>query len=382
MKKAQKTLLIVGRAIVVLAAALAMSGCFNADAETEEQSIAIRPVKAMQLTKAANSQIFEFPATAKAAREVKVSFQVGGPLVRLDVETGQKVEKDQLIALIDKRDFKIAVQTLKARLLASQAQLEEANLQYKRHKKLLKMNAVAKSQYDSAKAAFRMLSAQVKADAENLKATQNALTDTRLEAPFSGYVHQKFVENHETVAPGQAVISLVDLSTMEVEFGLPENLVGRVPEFNSFQVSFDAVSGKVFSAVLKEIGKKPDPTTRTYPMTIVLKKDAGDAVRPGMTAEVKIKLASREKHAHFIVPIQALFNHGGSNSCVWILDQEKGQVHRQAVMVGQLTPAGVEISGQLTPGQWVVTAGTHNLQEGMKVRLLPKTSQTNVGGML
>jgi multidrug efflux pump subunit AcrA (membrane-fusion protein) len=82
------------------------------------------------------------------------------------------------------------------------------------------------------------------------------------------------------------------------------------------------------------------------------------------------------------VPVQALFNHGGKTSLVWVFDTQNGVVRQQTVSVGNLTAEGVEITGELTPGQWIVTAGVHHLQEGQKVRILKKPSETNVGGML
>jgi RND family efflux transporter MFP subunit len=307
---------------------------------------------------------------------------VGGTLVCLNAETGQKVVKNQLIARMDPRDLKIAIKTLEARLAASRANLEEARLQHERFTNLFAQNAAAKAKYDSAKAAFLMLKAQVEADSESLKDAKNALTDTLLKAPFTGYVHRKFVENYETVALGQPIVSLVDLSTMEVELGLPEKFVNRVSEFQTYTVLFDAIAGKEFSATLKEVGKKPDPASRAYPMTLVLEKDAAAMVRPGMAARVRLKVAAGGEPSLFVVPAQALFNRGGKTSLVWIFDPESGVARQQTVFAGNLTPEGVEIAGKLTPGQWIVTAGVHHLQDGQKVRLLKKPSETNAGGML
>jgi RND family efflux transporter MFP subunit len=361
---------------------LSIGGCLDAQGEIVEKPAITRPVKAIQLPTPKNAHTLAFPATAKAAREMNCSFRVGGTLVRLNAETGQKVVKNQLIARVDSRDFKIAIKTLEARLAASRAKLEEASLQYKRFTSLFAQDAAAKAKYDSVKAAFLMLKAQVEADSESLKDAKNALTDTRLKAPFTGYVHRKFVENHETVAVGQPIVSLVDLSSMEVELGLPEKLVNRVSEFQTYTVLFDAIAGKEFTATLKEVGKKPDPASRSYPMTLMLDKDAVAMVRPGMAAKVRLRVAAGDEPSPFVVPVQALFNRGGKTSLVWIFDPESGVVRQQTVSAGNLTPEGVEITGKLKPGKWIVTAGVHHLQDGQKVRLLKKPTETNAGGML
>jgi RND family efflux transporter MFP subunit len=324
-----------------------------------------------------------FPATAKSPQEVRLSFRVGGPLIGLNAENGQKVVKGQMIARIDPRDFEIAIKTLEAKLAASKAHLEEATLEYNRYANLFKHNAAAKAKYDNTRAAFQMAEAQVKADTESLANAENDLIDTRLIAPFTGYVNHKLVENHEIVTPGQPIISLVDLKTIEVALGLPEDLVGRLPDFESYQVAFEAVPGSEFAATLKEVGKTPDATSRAYPLTLILERAANTLVRPGMAAQVRINVSADARERRFKVPVQALFNPGGDKSSVWIFDAQTQTVRPQEVWVEKLNrQQGVEVSGDLTPGQWVVTAGVHHLQPGQKVRLLKKPPKTNVGAML
>ncbi len=362
---------------------LSTSGCLEGTSDASLKKEIIRPVKVMKILQEKNAREFTFPATADSVREVKLSFRVNGPLVRLDMETGQEVEKGQLVAAIDSRDFTIAVKTLEARLASSRARLQEASLQYERYTNLIAHDAAAQAKYDTARAAFQMAQAQVKADAEGLKNAKNALKDTKLIAPFTGYTHHLFVENYETVTAGQPIISLVDVSTLEAELGLPENLLGRVPEFTDYKVVFDAVPDKVFSAKFKELGKKPNPASRSYPMTLVIEKTAGQWVRPGMTAQVRISLPTQNNKPQFIIPIQALFNRGEENSSVWVFEPEKSMVRQQMLTVVRLEAQGAQVVGKsLSDGQWIVVSGVHHLKEGQKVRRLVPPSETNVGGML
>lgn len=368
--------------IMIGMSSLFLVGCNDAGAEFSEKKLNIRPVKAFKLSAPSNKRVLSFPAAAKAAREVDLSFRVSGTMVQLNAETGLKVNKGQLIASLDERDFDIRIKSMEAKLAASKAQLAEAVLQYKRHEKLLVYNAVSRSQYDSLKAAYLMYKAQVEADEKSLEDARNALIDTKLEAPFTGFVHQEFVENHEAVSAGKPVVSLVDLSTIEVELGLPEDLLNRIPEFQSYSVAFDAVPGKLFSASFKEAAEKPNPTTHAYLVTLVLEKAAVEQVRPGMAATVSINVSSNGEEKRFVVPTGALFNRGGKDSLVWIFDEEESTVRSLPVKAEKVTREGVEITGGIKSGQWIVTAGVHHLQDGMKVRLVRKPSETNVGGML
>jgi len=368
-------------AIVGLMAGI-MGGCGDSGAHTDISPKAVRPVKAIRLTRIVGDHALVFPATAQSLQEVRLSFRVGGPLIGLNAENGQKVVKGQRIARIDPRDFEIAIKALEAKLAASKAHLEEATLQHNRYATLLKRDAAAKAKYDNAKAVFLIAQARVEADIESLTDAKNDLIDTRLTAPFTGYVNDKFVENHEIVNPGQPIISLVDLKTIEAVLGLPEDLVGRLSDFESYQVAFEAVPGSEFAATLKELGKTPDPTSQAYPLTLILEPAANTLVRPGMAAQVRIKVSADAGKDRFAIPVQALFNPGGDKSGVWIFDARTQTVHPQEVRVEKLRRQRVEISGDLAPGQWVVTAGAHHLQPGQKVRLLQKPSKTNVGAIL
>lgn len=381
MSKPKNITMWLGLAIAGLMAGF-MSGCMDSGAQADIAPKAVRPVKAMQLTRMGGDHALIFPATAKSPREVRLSFRVGGPLIGLNAENGQKVVKGRMIARIDPRDFEIAIKTLEAKLTASKARLEEATLQYNRYANLLKQNATAKARYDSTLAAYQIAKAQVKADTESLVDARNELIDTRLMAPFTGYVNDKFVENHETVSPGQPIVSLVDLKTLEVVLGLPEDLVARLSQFESYKVIFEAIPATEFSASLKEVGKTPDPASRAYPLTLILEPAATALVRPGMAARVRINVSADDRKDRFAIPVQALFSSGGDNSSVWVFDPKAQTVSRRAVRVETLNRHHVEISGDLTPGQWIVTAGVHHLHPGQKVRLLQTPPQTNVGAML
>jgi RND family efflux transporter MFP subunit len=383
MRKSKRLPMPLGAAIAIVGLiAGIMGGCVDSGAHTDIAPKAVRPVKAIRLSHIAGDHALVFPATAQSPQEVRLSFRVGGPLIGLNAENGQKVLKGQMIARIDPRDFEIAINTLEAKLASSKAHLEEATLQYNRYANLFKQNAAAKAKYDNARATFQMAEAQVKADIESLSHAKNDLIDTRLTAPFTGYVNDKFVENHEIVTPGQPIVSLVDLKTIEAVLGLPENLVSRLSDFESYQVAFEAVPGSEFAATLKEVGKTPDPTSRAYPLTLILEAAAPPLVRPGMAAQVRIKVSADAGKDLFAIPVQALFNSGGDTSSVWIFDAQTQTVHPQEIRVEKLSRQGVEISGNLASGQWVVTAGVHHLQPGQKVRLLPKPSKTNVGAIL
>ncbi len=355
------------------------SGCGPSDAKQKPAEAVLRPVKAIQLSSPAANRKLNLPGVAKAVRDTNLSFRVGGPLITLRVDTGAYVEKGQVVAEIDPRDFQIRVNTSKAKLNSSSAQLAEAKLQYDRYAKLIKTKAVAQAEYDRVKASFEVASAQHQSDAKALEDAKNALADTVLKAPFSGVIDERFVDNHEKVQQGQPIVSLVDITAMEVNLALSEDLMPLTNDFASFNCVFDALPGRSFKAALKEVGQKANAASRTYPLILSLDKSAVSLVRPGMSAEVTVGLSDSDDSGSYVVPLTALANKKAQETIVWVVDENSGRLSQVPVKLMGLRDAGAEIKGSLTDGQWIVTAGVGSLRPDMVVRLLDKAAKTNIG---
>ena len=343
----------------------------------------VRPVKVYELKKNENRRIRKFPGTARALQHTKLSFRVGGPLTTLNAETGRYIKKGDVIARIDPRDFKIRINTMEARLAAAKANCAEAKLQYDRYRQLVADNAAAEADFDRVKAAFENAEAQVNAESKGLEDAHNALQDTTLYTPFSGYMHHQYVENNEMVEAGQPIVSIVDLAATEVRIAIPEDLLPAVERFESYTCRFAALPEKAYPAKFKEIGKQPNPSNRTYPLTLVIDEDAPLPIRPGMAAEVAITIKEKNGQPKFVVPMAALVNGSDRQSFVWLVDPEAGKLKRQPVTVGAARQNGfIEISGNLAAGQLIASAGAHTLTADQKVRVMTPPSETNIGNEL
>lgn len=371
---------------LVLLAPFLLLGCASETTdESGEKPIIeqVRPVKAYELKQADTRKVLSFPGTAKALQDAKISFRVSGPLVALDVDTGQFIKKGSIIARIDSRDFKLRINTLKARLSASRADYTETKRQLDRYKTLVSENAAAKATYDQIKAAFEKAEAQVKANTRELENAQNALADTSLYAPFSGFVHHQYAENNEMVQAGNPIISMVDLSAIEVKIAVPEDLMPAVDRFESYICRFSAVPGKTFDARFKQIGKQPNPSNRTYPLTLVIEKSENILIRPGMAAEVSITIREKNGKPVFAVPMAAVVNPSDRQSFVWLVDPDAERLKRKRVTIGSARSNGfIEISGDLKSGQLIAGAGAHTLTADQKIRVMKPTSETNIGNEL
>jgi RND family efflux transporter MFP subunit len=383
-----------------------------------------RPVKAMRIHSDGGVVCRTFPSRTEATEEVQLAFRVPGQIFELPVNVGQRVEKGELIAQLDTRDYKIRVRSLasgieeakatlkamkagaraedinvlEAELKGAESALNEAKLRYDRYDNLHQTNAVPKSAFDEASAGYDMARARVEVIRQNLQkgktgarqedieamtarieslqaqldAATSALDDTSLKAPFTGYISTKYVNNFQNVPAGQPIVKLQDLSKLEITVGLPEDLITRSKYFQSISCSFEAFPGRTFEARIKEIGTEASQQTQTYPVTVILDQPKDVELLPGMTADVRIALApsSNPGHHPLELPATAVFTDQSGKQLVWVFDEQSSTVRQREVEVGAMTSGGINVLEGLKSGEWVVTAGVHYLQDGKKVRLL------------
>ena len=343
--------------LLFLASLILYIGCKKKEEVKVEQ---IRPVKALQAQTAADLLSRGLPAVSAEHREVDLSFRVSGPLIKLNVEIGTAVKKGQLIAEIDPRDYEVAI-------IGAEGRMNQAKAEEQRYKNLYKKGSVSKNEYDIKLANY--LEAKVRYDN-----SVNALTDTKIYAPFSGFIGEKLVENFQEVAARETIATILDLSKIEIHTHIPENLAIFFPQFKTYHVVFDAYPSKQFTATLKEAGKTPDPAG--YPLSLYLdyKLSATSEYKipPGLTCGVDIILANAEGTTSFIVPLSAVFEGAKPNNpAVWVMDKSTSTVSKRNVSVGSLVShSSIEIREGIQSGEWIITAGVHQLTEGQKVKPL------------
>lgn len=404
-------------------------GCRKAASEPE----AIRPVRAVKVGDSKAILGREFPGRAKARHEVDLSFRVSGPLVSLPVNVGSQVKKDDVIAVIDPRDFQAAlksaegnlsaalanlsamergaraeeVEQLKAALAQAEAEYRKAAADHERSTQLLRKAVLSREEFDTTLARRDVTAAQVTKAKEDLniglkgarledldakraevKALEAAVDDAKnqldysvLKAPFDGIVAAKYADNFQTVQAKQPIVRLLDFSKVEVTVQVPESLIGLAPRVKKVSCRFDTFPGREFLGQITKIGSEASQTTRTYPVTVAIDQPGDVQILPGMAAIVRAEPEEGEMGAEedLVVPPSAIFTdesgRTGQQSYVWVAGGDGGKVSRRAVTTGELTPVGIAVTEGLKTGEWVVTSGVHSLREGQQVRIAQEGSR-------
>ena len=325
-----------------------------------------QPVKVFKVdAESSNLTKKVFTGLVKESREVKLAFQIPGPLVKLNVDEGEFVKKGDVVAMLDERDYQV-------HLASANANYENAKLQAERYTALFEKKSTSKSVYDQTQAAYKLAKA-------HKDAAENALNDTKIRAPFSGYVQSLYAENFEKIGAGQPIISLLDLSHLELVVALSENDYLESNLFTNFKCQFEHFPNTNFDLNLIDIERKPN-RDNFYKMRLNIDTKKMQIV-PGMVASLSTYLKS-DGNTMNKVPSGAVFSEKGK-SFVWKFNPKKGCVERKEVKLKSFDSNGmISIEKGVADGDFIVSAGIHNLREGQKVKMLNKKANSNIGGQL
>jgi RND family efflux transporter MFP subunit len=311
-----------------------------------------------------------FSGTAEADVEVSLSFRVSGNIQRLLVQRGDRVEEDQLIAELDPTDYELQVQEAEASLIQAEARARQAESDYDRVRGLYENRNAAKADLDAARAEAESARAQIDASVKRLEQARAQLSYSRLRAPTAGSIAFVPVEVNENVNSGREIALLTAGSRPNVNVAVPESLIGEIQQGEDATVTFDAFPGSQFSAVVTKVGVAATDLAATFPVTVQL-REANEAVRSGMAANVSFTFGSEDERERYILPPHAVLE-DRDGRFVFIVEPQasgSGVVIRKPVTVGDITGEGLEVLSGLSEGDRVVTAGVSQIHDGLEVEL-------------
>ncbi len=297
--------------------------------------------------------------------EVKISPEVPGEIIELPVKEGNKVKKGDLLVVIKPDIYQstlsrieATLNTQKARLAQADAQLIEKELNYQRAKQLLEKKTIPKSEFETVEAAWKVALSEVQAARYSVKSAESSvressenLTKTKIFSPIDGTVSKLNVEKGEKVVgtnqfAGTELMTVADLSTMEVKVEVNENDIVKVQKNNTAIIEIDAYLKRKFKGIVTEIassanvqGTTVDQVTNFNVKILLLSKSYQDLIEkdtikypflPGMSATVEIQTDTRK--GIISVPIQAVTTRGDDGTIKKAADQmEKEGVNDTSV---------------------------------------------------
>ena len=229
--------------------------------------------------------------TLSAIGTVEVGTQVSGTLKQILVDFNDHVKKDQLLAVLDKRVLKSAVQDARANLMKARAQEELAKADFKRSKRLYDDKLVSEQEFVQAKTTLEISKASVISAETSLNRAQTNLNYAEIRSPIDGTIIQRNVEPGQTVAASFSTPTLflvaADLSKMEIQALVDESDIGQIRLDQSARFTVEAYPDKSFSGTVKQIRLQPSTVNNVVNYTVIVNADNPDhLLLPGMTTTV------------------------------------------------------------------------------------------------
>ncbi|MEO7411213.1 MAG: efflux RND transporter periplasmic adaptor subunit [Sphingomicrobium sp.] len=291
----------------------------------------------------------EAVGTANANEQVTLSAPVTERLVRLNFDDGGYVRRGQTVAVL-------AQGQETAQLAEAQAVSRNANQQLSRIDALRQRGFATKTSLDAQVA----LSAAARAQAAEARAS---IGDRVIAAPFSGWVSLRSISPGAIVAAGTEIATISDVSTIKVDFPVPETLLPVLRPGLPIVVTSAAWPNQPFRGTIANIDPVIDPNTRSVVVRAEL-PNPDRRLRPGMLLTVGIDTAPR---AGLSVPELAVVGEG-DRRFVYLIDGA-GKAKRTEVRTGARMAGRIEIVSGLRAGQKVVTEGVIKLTDGMQVKV-------------
>jgi len=283
--------------------------------------------------------------------------EVGGRVSQIMFKDGQRVKKGQLLVQFDD-------QLPVAQLMQAKAEMSIAQANHTRNKELVSQNFISKRSLDESEAALQVAEAK-------LSLAQATLQRLKVLAPFDGVAGLRQINVGDYLKDGADMVNIEDIDAVLLDFRLAERFQTKIKPGQKAQVSFDALPGKQFTAVVQAIDPLIDANGRSIGVRGCI-DNRQMQLRPGMFARVSAVFGERENA--MVIPEEAIVPQGGRAFVVKVVagaNNDEQISERVAVKVGLRQPGKVEILEGLSVGDTVVVAGQQRLQkDGTVVKVI------------
>ena len=346
----------------LLVASLVLAGC---SPQTETAAPQPRPVRTVTVEQREAGAAITLTGRIEAEDEVALAFRISGRVLENDRKLGDRIEAGQVVARLESQNERNSLRAAQANLVAAQGQLTQARNHFERQDTLLKQGWTTRANHDQAKQALQTAESQVDAAEAQMKTAYDLVSFTELKADAPGVVTAVGPAAGEVVQAGQMIIRLARRGGRDAVFDVPAQVIRSAPTDPRITVNLaDDLSVKTTGRV-REIAPQADPVTRTFAVKVGL-NDPPAAMRLGATVTGRME---GESVPVIDIPATALTKLN-SQPAVWIVDPSTRTVSIRNVDVLRFDPARVAVSGGLSTGEVIVTAGVQALHPGQKVRLL------------
>ncbi len=325
------------------------------DASNAPEVVKIINVEVQSLTPSSFEEFIRLTGAVKAEHDVTLSAEEPGRIERFFVDKGDKVRKEQRIAQIDD-------DLLRATLAEAVAESSLAWQQFERQREVWEQHKIG-----TEIAYLERKRGAAQADAR-LTLLRKRLENTLILAPFDGVLEQRYVDADELVAPGTAVVRVLDPHNLKLSVGVPERYAPDVGVGSRAYIVFDVLPGHEFEGTVKFAAAAVDPVSRTFEVEIAL-ENPQRRIKPEMIANVRIV-----RHAYdavLVAPQQAVRRVERGFVAFVAASSEQGPIAEERLLtLGPSYANRVVVEKGLSPGDRLIVRGQTQVAQGSRIHVV------------
>ena len=247
--------------------------------------------------------------TLAAVETVEIGTQVSGTIDKLMVDYNDTVEKGQVLAVLDQSLFNASVENVKAGVLKAQAELQQAEAEYKRNKPLHEKGYISEQEFLPIRTEVDMQKASLLSAEASLQQAQINLEHTVISSPIDGTVIDRSIDAGQTVAASLSTPTLFliakDLSHMQIETNVDETDIGQIRKGQAVRFTVQSYVDQTFTGSVRQIRLQPETVDNVVTYTVIVEaENESGLLLPGMTATVDFIV--HDVKNTLIVPVAAL----------------------------------------------------------------------------
>lgn len=334
--------------LYLAAATMLASGCsrISAGKETTAKRDPVT-VRVQTISKSTTSETAAYIGTVRPDKSALITAKYSGTVTALNVKKGDKVGAGQVLAVIESQNVRSSREM-------AHASLEQAEDAYRRAAQVHESGSMADVKMVEATTRLNQaVAAAASAD--------KALEDCTMKAPFDGYVDDVFTDegvNLDTFGP---VARIVDISSVEIHFSVPENEIGVLHVGQGIRLDVGATGISGAEGKIRSKGVSASPLSHCYDCIATLDSPY-PGLMPGMVCRLNL---SRQGAEEITVPASVLLT-GTDGRYLWLV--RDGAAYKRKVKVGGFSGRNVIITDGLSEGDKVIVSGYQKVSTGMKVR--------------
>jgi RND family efflux transporter MFP subunit len=311
----------------------------------------------------------EFSGPLVAPRTAIVRAKAAGTLLSLQVAEGHRVKAGQTLGAIDLSDLETRVSERAAMVESAQAALAEAERTHQANIGLAAQNFISPTALQTSQARLDSARAQLKSSQAQLATSRLGVREAALAAPIAGIVGKRHVVPGEKVSAEQPLITVVDLSVLELAGTVGTHEVSLLRPGQPVRVRVEGEREPVAGRI-DRIAPQAEAGTRAIGVVVVL-ENRDERYRAGQYAQANLTLEDAQQR--LTLPSTAVGQTSGQDF-VWTV--EKDALVRRIIVTGRQDPAGrrVEVVRGLAPETTVLAVRFDNLKEGQPARVVPNRS--------